>query len=396
MATESRRQQKVDTTPRELSKLFMPLSSALLGVAEPERYRVLASFLSNLAEQSDAAADGRQGASGEHIEGLARQAQALAKDKATLEDRLRTTAADLAVAQKQLDAEKARAAELEGAIDDQRKRLQAAEQELEQLQAQVVALNASNHKAEIRCEELELRAQRAELALGDRSQVDGLEESRRDLAAQAEALRAQLDQLRVDKDAEIKRIGEELAKVKSGAAGSSDATLAGLWQRMASAKPPLAEENTQPDKQAAQRLIDAFVVLVRFVDEFDKSMRVFLNQYCQHHPSVKAPWEAYARGDGLYEFARRTVATKGGRPVKPLEMRLQFLYNWTYAGMVGCDAAFASVRSELQSHLLGPAGAGSDPKCPISDYLRNSGPELFMQHMNELRSLKIAEAFGRG
>ena len=396
MGADDRQHSTAPAGSRDLAELFGPLSSVLLDVDEAERYRLLASFLSDLADKSRVAADGRQGAAGEQVDTLGKQVQALAKEKAVVEDSLRTTEADLAFAGKQLEAERLRASELQEVIDDQRIRLKSAQSEVEQLEAQVVALNAATHKTEVRCEELEVRAQRAELALSDSSQVEGLEESKRDLITESEQLRAQIEQLRADKDAEIARIKEELARAKSTADESSDVLLVELWQRMASAKPPLAEGHLQPNKQAAQRLVDAFTELVRFVDDFDKSMRVFLNRYCQHHPSVRAPWEAYAKGDDLYEFARRTVAAKGGRPVRPLEMRLRFLYNWTYAGMVGCDAAFASISSQLQSHLLGPTGAGSDPKCTISDYLRNSGPELFMEHVNELRSLKIAEAFGRG
>lgn len=396
MGAEDMKHRAGGSESRDVTQLFGPLSSALLEVDEAERLRLIASFLTGLADQSHAAANGGQRIGSEQLDTLVRQVQTLSKENAAGEDKLRTTEADLALAGKQLEAERTRAGELQEAIDDQRTRLKSAEREVEQVEAQVVALNASLHKAEVRSEELELRAQRAELASGDSSRVEGLEDSKRDLAAQTEELRAQVEQLRAEKDAEIERIKEEVARAKSTATEGSDVLLVELWQRMASAKPPLAEGHIQPNKQAAQRLVDALIELVRFVDDFDKSMRVFLNRYCQHHPSVKAPWEAYAKGDDLYEFARRTVAAKGGRPVRPLEMRLRFLYNWTYAGMVGCDAAFASISTQLQSHLLGPTGAGSDPKCTISDYLRNSGAELFMEHMNELRSLKIAEAFGRG
>ncbi len=397
MGVEETQHSKTPPGSRDLAHLFEPLSSALFNVDESERYRQLASFLSDLAGRAAGFSPrGRQNAAGEKSGTPAKQLQMLAEEKAGVEDRLRTREADLAVATKQLDAERIRAGELQEVIDDQSARLKSAKSEVEQLEAQLVARNAQIHKAEIRCEELELNAQRAELALSDSSRLDGLEDSKRGLIAQTEELQAQMEQLRTDKDAEIARIQEELAAAKSTAGESADALLNELWQRMASAKPPLAEGYIQPNKQAAQRLVDAFVELVRFVDDFDKSMRIFLSRYCHHHPSVKVPWEAYAKGDDLYEFARRTVSAKGGRPVGPLKMRLRLLYAWTYAGMVGCDAAVESIGSELQSHMIGSVGAGSDPNRKIRDYLRDDGHLLFLQHIRELRSLRLAETYGRG
>ena len=64
--------------------------------------------------------------------------------------------------------------------------------------------------------------------------------------------------------------------------------------------------------------------------------------------------------------------------------------------MLGCDSAIESVASELHSHLMGEVGAGSDANRKIRDYLRDDGHELFLQHIKELRSQKLAEAFGRG
>jgi len=379
-----------------MSRLFEPLNAALLNVEESERYRLLASFLSGLAEQSKGKGDGRKSAPGGQVDTLVKQVQALTREKAAVEDDLRTTQADLSDSRKQLEGKQAKVTELQQIIADQSARLKTAERETEQLGAQLLAKNTDLHKAEVHAEAMQVKAQRAELALSDHSRVDTLEEGKRELIMQIDELRAQTEQLRADKDAEIEKLKTELRSTESSASEGGDRLLEELWQRLAATKPPLAEGHVQPNKQAALRLVDAFSELVRFVDDFDKSMRVFLNRYCQYHPSVKVPWEAYAKGDDLTEFARRTVAALGGRPVGPLKMRLRLLYSWTYAAMVGCDSAMESLASELQSHMMGPVGAGSDPNRKIRDYVKDDGPERFNQYIKELRSLRLAETYGRG
>lgn len=373
---------------------MQPLRAALLAVREPERYRVLAALLTELAEHSPS--EGGRAAPGEELEALARKVQVLEKEKASVEDTLRTIRADLDLKDRQLQAEQARATEIQQIINDQRSRLQNAEQELQNVEAEVVARNNELHRAEVKIEELELQWQRAEVAGRDHSRIDGLESGKRELAAQVEELKGQMEQLRADKDAQIEQLKDERARAESVSSESADKLLTDLWQRLAVAKPPLAEGHIAPNRQAGERLVDAFIELVRFVDDFDKSMRVFLGRYTKHHPSVKVPWDAYANGGELLEFVRRTVAPQGGRPVGPLKMRLRLLYSWTQAGMVGSDAAIESIGSELQGQLMGSVGAGSDPNRKIRDYVRDDGHLLFLQHIKELRSLKLAETFGRG
>ncbi len=205
-----------------------------------------------------------------------------------------------------------------------------------------------------------------------------------------------MERLRTDKDARIEQLEEQLRHSQSGAGASADALLAALWRRLASAKPALADGHVQPTVQAAERLVDALIELVRFADDFDKGMRVFVGNYTKHHPSVKVPWDVYAKRDDVYKTAQQTVAPQGGKPVGLLKMRLRFLYSWTQASMIGCDSAIESIASELYTHLMGPVGAGSDPNRKIKDYLRGDGHELFVQHIRELRGQKLAEFFGRG
>lgn len=378
----------------ETSGLLEPVRAAFTNMPEADRYRLLASLLLELADLSPAGKNG--GSSAEQLAALTKRIQALGEEKATLSDTLATTRADLAHRTKQLEAERARGEELQPIVEDQRSRLESLKRQHEDLEAQVVAKNAELHRLEVVKEGLELKLQRAESSAGGEEQVEALEEKHRRRSAELAEARAELEQLRGDKDAEIERLKEEIAKARSGAAEGGDVVLAKLWERLAKAKPPLAPGHLQPNAQAGERLVDAFVELVRFVDDLDKSMRVFLGKYTRHHPSVKVPWDVYAKRDDIHNTAQQTVAPQGGKPVGLLKMRLRVLYSWTQAAMIGCDSAIESIASELQAQLMGPDGAGSDPNRKIKEYLRDDGHELFLQHIRELRSQKLAETYGRG
>lgn len=369
-----------------------PLRAALASARESDRYRLLATLLTDLAENSH----GGKPAATNQVDELTKRIQAVDSERAALDDAYKSSQADLALAQKQLDAERNRAAELQQIIDDQRSRLKESQEKLKIVEAEVAARNNDLHRAQVQVEDLELKLQRAELAGSDRSRVDALETDKRGLTEQIQALEQQMEQLRTDKDEEIDKLRGELAQASSGASQGGEGLLKGLWERLAKASPPLSEGHLEPKTQSAERLVDAFIELVRFVDDFDKTMRVFLSKYTKYHPSVKVPWEAYAKGDDLYTVVRRTVAPQGGRPVGPLKMRLRLLYAWTHAGMIGCDTAIESIGSELHAHLMGEHGAGSDPNFKVRDYIRDDGHLLFAQHIRELRSLKLAEIYGRG
>ena len=383
--------------PRTGANLLAPLRAALSAVDEAERYRLLASVFAELAANPPSGENGRNAAAKNQLETLGKRLQSVEQEKASLADSLRTTQADLARRDKQLEAEQARAKELEAVLAEQRKRLKHLEQEQAEAQARIEERNAAIHKAEVRCEELTLKAQRAAMTAGDDARVAQIEQARVEVTRQLEQERVRLQTLRTEKDEQIAKLRQQLQAAGSAAPeDAGGATLAKLWERLARARPALAEGGAKPNEPAAERLVDAFIELVRFVDDFDKSMRVFLSRYTKYHPSVKVPWEAYTKGDDLVELARRTVAAQGGRPVGPLKMRLRLLYSWVYAAMVGCDSAFESVGSELQAHLMSEVGAANDPNRKVRDYIRDDGHLLFMQHLCELRSLKLAETYGRG
>ncbi len=396
MSGEPRNDGAGESRGTKASVLFEPVRAALSEVDEADRYRLLASLMLELADLSRTDGNGRGGGSAAQLEALNKRVRALQERETTLDDTLKTTRADLARRTKQFEAEQERAEELQQVVEDQRGRLESLPKQVGDLEAQVVAKNAELHRLEVQNEELTLKLQRAQRDGSGQERIDTLEEKNRQLITEVNEVRAELEQLRCDKDAEIERAKDEAQQVRSQASGGAEEVLARLWEKLAKAKPPLAPGHIQPNTQAAERLLDAFIELVRFVDDLDKSMRVFLGKYTKHHPSVKVPWDVYAKRDDVHKTAQQTVAPQGGKPVGLLKMRLRVLYSWTQAAMIGCDSAIESLASELQSHLMGPGGAASDPNRKIKDYLREDGHELFMQHIRELRSQKLAETYGRG
>jgi len=376
------------------ASMLEPLRAALADANESDRYRLLATLLGEFAEVSRAGADGR-GAT-DQVEALSRKVHELSEEKATLLDRYSTTKADLEHRTAQLEAEQVRGHELEPVIEEQRVRLEALQKEQKDVAARLTACEAELHKSHAENDQLLLKLQRAELANGDRSGVERLEEKNRSLTRELDELRHEMDQLRTDKDAEIARLASELAEPRSVQGGASAIPFEDLWEQLAREKPALVEGGVPPTQQSAERLVATLIELVRFVDDFDKLIRPFLTEYTKHHPPVKVPWDVYAKRDDARKTIQQVLAPVRGRPVGIVKNRLRGLYRWTEAAMIACDASIESVASELHTFAMGPAGVGADPNCTIRVFLRNAGHELFLQHVRELRGLKLAEAFGRG
>ena len=241
-----------------------------------------------------------------------------------------------------------------------------------------------------------LKLQRAEVAGGDESGIVRLEKSNRDLMCELEDLGKEKEQLRGDKDSEIARLTDELAGCRSAKADSAGIPFSDLWERLAREKPPLVAGGALPTKQTAERMVATFIELVRFVDDFDKLIRPFLAKYTKHNPTVKVPWNVYAKRDDARRTIEQVLAPVGGKPVGVVKNRVRGLYRWTEGAMIACDASIESIASELHTFLMGPVGAGSEPNRTIKEFLRGDGHELFLQHIRELRGLKLADAFGRG
>jgi len=373
--------------------LIGPIRTALAGVDESQRYRVLATLFGELAKQSQAGDNGRRAGQAQ-VESLAKKIQSLHEDNAAVNDKLAATRADLERRQSQFEAEQIRADELKRIVDEQRGRLELLKKQLADAEAAIQAREADVHKLQRQNETLELSLQRAESASDQSGRIDSLESSKAEFAAEVQRLQCDLDQVRADRDAEIERLKTE-AKQAAAGAGSPEGILVPVWKRLAAAKPPLVESLDAPDAKAAEHLADSVIELVSAAQGFEKTMSVFLGKYTKPNPSIKVPWDVYMKQD-LLKTAQQVLAPKGGKAVGLLKLRLRFLYRWTEASMIACDSVIESTASELQSHLMGELGAGADPNRKIRDYVRNDGHHLFLQHLREMLSNKLAEVFGRG
>jgi len=369
------------------SPLLNPLRGMLAGVADPERRALIAALTAEFAPT---------GGRSEPAEMAGKKLQQLEKDKATLEDELSLAKADLVRTQKQLEAEQLRGAELQKETENSRSRGQASDKELAALEAKVIELNSKLHQAEVKNDQLSLTLQRAELHSGDTSKADAMQDKAIALQKELERERSEKEHQRKEKDERIAQVEAQLKTAVAQQGGGEEKTLKALWERLGKSKPSLVDGHLTPNVQSFERLVDAFQEFARFVDDFDKGMGVFLGRYTKYHPSVKVPWEAYTKSDDVTTMVQRMLAPQGGRPVGPMKMRLRLMYSWVHAAMVGCDSAIESLGSELQSHLMGPTGAGSDANRKIRDYVKADGHLLFAQHVAELGSMRLAETYGRG
>ena len=369
------------------SPLLNPLRGMLSSVADGERRALIAALTVEFVPGGGRSDPGEQ---------VGKRLQQLEKEKATLEDELSLSKADLVRTQKQLEAEQSRAAELQKVSEKTRSRGQASDQELSVLEAKVIELNSAMHQSEVKNDQLALALQRAELHGGDTSKADALQDRALALQKDLERERIEREQQRNDKDGRISQLETQLKDALALQGGGEEKTLKALWERLGKSKPALVEGHLIPNVQSFERLVDAFQEFVRFVDDFDKGMGVFLGRYTKYHPSVKVPWEAYTKSDDLTTMVQRMLAPQGGRPVGPMKMRLRLTYSWIHAAMVGCDSAIESLGSELQAHLMGPVGAATDANRKIRDYVKADGHLLFAQHVTELRSRRLAETYGRG
>ena len=366
------------------------LREALAEVGESDRFRFLATLLAEWADQS---ANGQAGSS-EEVEALTRKTQSLSEEKASLQDKVATLQADLDHRNKQLEAEQTRGHELGLLQEEQRARLEGLQTSVTDLEAQLVTRNHDLHKAQVENENLQLQLQRGELASTDQSGQDRADASNRQLSKEVETLRADLVQLREDKDAQIGRLASELGNASSSGR-TTEVPFAAVWDRLAMAKPPLIDPTMAPTVQCAERMADALAELVRFVDDFDKLIRPFLSKYTKFNPRLKVPWEVYARGDDVRTKVMQALVPVGGKPIGIVKVRLRGLYRWTEGAMIGCDATIESLGDSLFAFLTGPTGNESDPNLTVKRFLQQDGHELFLQRVRQLRGERLAAAFSR-
>jgi hypothetical protein len=394
MAAKNERIARALAGALEDSAVFEPLREALLEADEPKRYRLIAALLVELADHHPGGEDGQSVRPADRTEALTR-IQALNEENALLKDELKIARADLKRHQERLETESTQAAEVHEVAKQRGGRLEALQKELSTLETRLTAKDEDLHKTQVENENLLLKVQRFEQQAGDRSAVEALEQGKKRLATEVERLERALEHLRHEKNAEIEKLRETAGQAKSAASGAGEDLLAGLWARLAKVNPPLAPPGVQPNLQTAERLVDAFIEWTRFGHEFSQSIRIFLNRYTKDTPALKRPWEAYVKGPDLWEVAASTVAPDSGRPVGFLKNRLRMLHMWTVAAMTACDSTIYSIESELQSHLLGPDGAGSDPKFTIKRYIQEDGCDKYLEHMLKHQAQKLLETFGK-
>lgn len=368
-----------------LESLRAVLSS--LGVGE--RFEVLGELFRDLPDDHKNAQGPPSAA-----DPLKKKVISLQEELATVRDQLAAAKADLQLQQTRSDAEQTRAAELQRIGDEQRGRLDQFKKRVDELETSLEAQTAAVHKLQKQNDDLLLKLQRAE-ATGDRRGVqESLENTNLELSAEIKRLETDLAQVRADRDRELDALKSELAEAKNQ--GGEDAILTRFWDKLRAADPALCESDAPADAKAADRLVGTLIDFIHAAHEFDQTMAVFLSKYTKHNPSIKVPWDVYRRRDDIVQTARQVLSPRGGKPVGLLKLRLRFLYRWTESAMIAADSVIESLASELHEQLIGDAGMGSDPNRRIRDFVRDDGHELYLQHMRELLSDKLAETYGRG
>lgn len=376
--------------------LLNSLRTALAGADDAARRQLLGDLFTEIADSYRGGVK-RSNGSEEQLSNLARKSQDLEKRLADLQDNLRTVQADLTRREKQLEAEQSRGEELQAVTAGQRARLETMEAQAAQLESQLVERNNELHRAEAERESLQVKLQRAELTSNDTGQRDGLEEEKRQLRAELADLQARMEQLRQDKDREIEQLKADRAGLQQQTSQGADAMLASMWGRLAATKPCwVPDPGVNPTPQAAERLIDAFIELANFAQRIDQDMRPNLDGFTQSNEEIRKLWNVYKQQCDVAQAIRQTVAASGGKHVGGLKMALRVCRNWMFAALVSSDSSIEWIAEELRTHLLGPAGAGPNPKATIKDYIRDSGPEHFLENVRKLRGDKLAEIYGRG
>jgi hypothetical protein len=375
--------------------LLGPLRSTLSQAARWERYRVLASLLGELAETDAATENGRAGEV-EQVEALTKKMQRLREEKAAVDDQLAAQRADLAAATKQAEVEATRAKELQRIVDDQRARMETTQKEFDRVEAELVQRNSELHRVEVQNEQLTVQLQRAQLAGGQTGRLNELEERIHNLTQHVKVLETEKEQLRQEKNNEIRRLEDQLAAGGGATAGGGggEALLVELWERLIKAQ--LARGPVAPNTPAAERVFDSLIEFARFANDFDKNVRPFLASYTKFNPTVKRPWEVYTKNPELSQVVKETVAVPNGKPVGVLRVRLRGLMTWTMAGIIASDSALESIGDELREYLQGPVGMASDPNKRIKDFIKDDGHLSFNDRIRELRSQRLAEAYGHG
>ncbi len=359
---------------------------------EPERYRALAALLDDLAEH----ALSEQSSANEASDSAAKRLARMTEEKAVLDDELRAMKSELDHAQQQLKAERDQAASAKEQFGESRERLKGLQQRLEDVEAQLTQRDKRVYELENALELAQRQAQKAEIAASDTKRLDSSEEERRRLNNEIQRLQNEVNQVRIDKDAEIERLKVKTVGAQAATAAEADQLLIDLWDRLARAKPALAPGGKRPTVQAAERLFDSFVEMSHFIDQFETTMRTMIGSLARHSDVLARPWDAFAKSPPLQAVIQEIIDIETGKSPAVLKMRLTALKRWIMAALLGSDAAIESIGDMLEQALRGDAGIGKDTNLRVRDYLRQDGPMLFHQQMRALRSERLAQVYAKG
>lgn len=373
-----------------------PLIHRLAESGENDRYRMLAQILSDLAGRPSAA-DGKFIELTAQIDGFSKKVRRLDEERALLAHEVDGLKADLDQQKKLLETEQARSAELSRINQSLKGRQESVQKERDELEERVVAQNTQLLRAENEAEALKIKLDRASAAAGDMSRVTKLEMEKNQLGQQNAEMESELERFRVEKEAEIARLKAALRSAQEGDGAGAERFLASLWARLQVSKPPFLQPPiAMPTLPAAERLVDAFVELVRFATAMDESTAMFFREYVRRDKELKGIWDDYRVLEGVEATARLVIAPTGGKPANFLRIRLGRLKNLAVSAMFGGDLAMAHLPELLDKALRGPMGMERDKERKINAFLKEGGHEGVGDAARHLLAEKIRDSIGGG
>ena len=199
------------------AKLIEPVRVALRGASEPDRYSLLCALLGELATLGHARDNGRPGESDAQLETrtreLGQKLKAEREKSASLQNDYDLSSADLQQARTQLEVMQRKVADLETRLGEARGEVESVGRDRGQTHSELTEKNAAIYELDNQVEELRGQIRKLEMAGSDTTRVEGLQDEKSTLGKQLAELRAEMDQFRTYKDAQIE---ESIRKGKKG------------------------------------------------------------------------------------------------------------------------------------------------------------------------------------
>lgn len=369
------------------------LRDQMKSLRESERYRLLASLLSSLAEAGGRDDDGRR-AEEAQAAALRKRIEELGERTARLEDELKEAQDGLGRKSRQLEVEIEQNQDFQRRLKEMRTQQEAWQREKLEIENALVARNTQMHQLEREIDQLRVKAQRAEHAANDTRRVEDLEKSRRELILAVEEKTREVERVRMEKDAELERLKEKMQAVRGQTEVRADELLAALWSRLTRVKPPVVEGTSKPSVQTAERVFDAFIELTRFAHLCDEQTRSFLDRYTRGDETLRTAWQGFSTFGVMADQVKMTAGAANGPPVGLLKVRLGQLRMWMFGALLASDAAIECIQDELVRQIL--EALKGDRGLKLDDFRKNGGPERLQNAVIELRRRKLKETQERG